>query len=146
MFTPVEDLEIAHLRLIQIDSVQSSGLQNMIDIEVQHDGTFCLADGIISHNSARNSIQSARGKSRTIGSFSLRGKPMNVYDADTKDVIANREFANILAITGLQLGETPALPDGEWVMISVNGKELLVNENDSVFNEAGELIKVSSIL
>lgn len=56
-------------------------------------------------DSARNSIQSARGKNPYIGSFSLRGKPLNVYDAETKDVIANNEFANILTITGLQLGE-----------------------------------------
>lgn len=56
-------------------------------------------------DSARNSIQSARGKNKLIGSFSLRGKPLNVYDAETKDVIANTEFANMLAITGLQLGE-----------------------------------------
>lgn len=56
-------------------------------------------------DSARNSIQSARGKNQLIGSFSLRGKPMNVYDADTKDVIGNNEFANILTVTGLQLGE-----------------------------------------
>ncbi len=56
-------------------------------------------------DSARNSIQSARGKNQLIGSFSLRGKPMNVYDAEIKDVIGNREFANILTVTGLQLGE-----------------------------------------
>ena len=56
-------------------------------------------------DSARNSIQSARGKNQLIGSFSLRGKPMNVYDAEIKDVIGNNEFANILAVTGLQLGE-----------------------------------------
>ena len=56
-------------------------------------------------DSARNSIQSARGKNQLIGSFSLRGKPMNVYDAETKDVIGNNEFANILTVTGLQLGE-----------------------------------------
>lgn len=56
-------------------------------------------------DSARNSIQSARGKNKLIGSFSLRGKPLNVFDAETKEVIANNEFANILAVTGLQLGE-----------------------------------------
>lgn len=77
----------------------------MVDVEVQDDHTFCLADGVISHNSARNSIQSARGKNQLIGSFSLRGKPMNVYDAAISDVIGNREFANILTVTGLQLGE-----------------------------------------
>lgn len=56
-------------------------------------------------DSARNSIQASRGKNTYIGSFSLRGKPLNVYDCEIKDVINNTEFANMLAITGLQLGE-----------------------------------------
>jgi DNA gyrase/topoisomerase IV subunit B len=56
-------------------------------------------------DSARLSIQSARGKNKHIGSFSLRGKPLNVYDAEAKDVIGNAEFANMLIVTGLQLGE-----------------------------------------
>jgi DNA topoisomerase-2 len=57
-------------------------------------------------DSARNSIQSARGKNKYIGSFSLRGKPLNVYDAEIKEVIANNEIANMLTVTGLQIGET----------------------------------------
>lgn len=61
-------------------------------------------------DSARNSIQSARGKNPHIGSFSLRGKPLNVYDCDTKEIIEPRkngdlpELANIMVVTGLQFG------------------------------------------
>ncbi len=105
MFDPIECIDLRHIRLVDITSVEQGGLKNMVDVEIKNDHTFCLADGIMSHNSARNSIQSARGKNKYIGSFSLRGKPLSVYDADIKDVIANREFANILTITGLQLGE-----------------------------------------
>lgn len=104
MFEPVE-IDTRLIRLVDISSIENAGLMNMVDISVEDDKSFCLADGIISHNSARSSIQAARGKNKLIGSFSLRGKPLNVYDAEIKDVIANTEFANMLAITGLQLGE-----------------------------------------
>lgn len=62
-------------------------------------------------DSARSSIQSARGKNTLIGSFSLRGKPLNVYDCDTKEIVAPRkngdlpELANIMVVTGLKFGE-----------------------------------------
>lgn len=56
-------------------------------------------------DSARSSIQNARGKNPYIGSFALKGKPLNVMDADVKDIIANTEIKNILTITGLELGK-----------------------------------------
>jgi len=61
-------------------------------------------------DSARSSIQNARGKNQLIGSFSLRGKPLNVYDCETKEIIEPRkngdlpELANIMVVTGLQFG------------------------------------------
>ena len=61
-------------------------------------------------DSARSSIQNARGKNQLIGSFSLRGKPLNVYDCETKEIIEPRkngdlpELANIMVATGLQFG------------------------------------------
>lgn len=134
------------IKFVDIDKIEEVGLVNMVDIEVEDDHTFCLADGIVSHNSARNSIQSARGKNRLIGSFSLRGKPLNVFDAEVKDVIANSEFANMLTITGLQLGEeVKADPDGEWVTIDLNGKEFLVNSNDTI-KDGDKLIKIKDLL
>ena len=63
-------------------------------------------------DSARSSIQNARGKNQYIGSFSLRGKPLNVYDCETKEIIEPRkngdlpELANIMVVTGLQFGVT----------------------------------------
>lgn len=55
-------------------------------------------------DSARLAIQSARGKNPYIGSFSLRGKPLNVTDEDLKEIVSNTEIKNILTITGLEFG------------------------------------------
>jgi DNA topoisomerase-2 len=79
-------------------------------------------------DSARNSIQSARGKNTLIGSFSLRGKPLNVFDAETREILAPRkngdlsEFANMMVVTGLQFGEkvhsVTQLRFGKFVILS----------------------------
>jgi len=61
-------------------------------------------------DSARNSIHEARGKNPYIGSFALKGKPLNVMDADLKKVIGgkdadgNKEIMSIMKITGLKIG------------------------------------------
>ena len=65
-------------------------------------------------DSARKSIHEARGKNPYIGSFALKGKPLNVMDVDMKKIIGsknkdkedngNNEIQNILKITGLKLG------------------------------------------
>ncbi len=66
-------------------------------------------------DSARSSIQAARGKNQYIGSFSLRGKPKNVFEEDPKDIIAPRkkkdgsngdlpELANVMVVLGLKFG------------------------------------------
>ncbi len=40
----------------------------------------------------------------TMGNYPLKGKPINVNDIDTKKLIANVEFTNIMTIMGLQIG------------------------------------------
>jgi DNA topoisomerase-2 len=63
-------------------------------------------------DSARKSIHEARGKNPYIGSFALKGKPLNVMDCDMKRVIGskatedngNNEIKSILKITGLKIG------------------------------------------
>jgi DNA topoisomerase II len=63
-------------------------------------------------DSARLTIQDARGKNNYIGSFALKGKPLNVMDVDMKRVIGgkdkedngNNEIKSILKITGLKIG------------------------------------------
>lgn len=146
MFEQVFNLDHRLIKLIDIENIEDAGYMNMVDISVEEDQSFCLADGVISHNSARSSIQAARGKNKLIGSFSLRGKPLNVYDAEIKDVIANTEFANMLAVTGLQLGEkVEAEADGNWHIIEIDGKDVLVNENDFV-KINGDFVKVKSLI
>jgi DNA topoisomerase-2 len=89
-----------------------------------------LAEG----DSARSSIQSARGKNPYIGSFSLRGKPLNVMDADLKQILENNEIKSILTITGLEIGKRVEVQDdGNWIMLEIDGEQVLVNENDIVF-------------
>lgn len=98
-------------------------------------------------DSARSSIQTARGKDRFIGSFSMRGKPLSVYDnsISPKDVLSNAEFTNILAITGLQLGVPVEFePDGKWLLVEIDGEEHLVNEADLV-DVNGKLISVREL-
>lgn len=93
------------IQFIDIISIEPYHNVNTVDITVENDESFILANGIISHNSARTSIQSARGKNPYIGSFSLRGKPLNVTDVDTKDILTNAEIKNILTIIGLEFGK-----------------------------------------
>ena len=98
--------ELAELRKLNKEAAKTNPkrVDKFDDAVEKHDRHLCecyFTEG----DSARNTIQSARGKNKYIGSFSLRGKPLNVYDCEIKDVIGNNEFANMLAITGLQLGE-----------------------------------------
>lgn len=55
-------------------------------------------------DSARKSIQEARGKNPYIGSFALKGKPLNITDCERKDILENAEIKSILLVTGLKIG------------------------------------------
>lgn len=63
------------------------------------DAILFLTEG----DSASGGIKNARD-SKTMGLFPLRGKPINAYEIDIKRLLENEEFANILKITGLQIG------------------------------------------
>jgi len=98
--------ELKELRKLNKDAAKTNPkrVEKFTDAVEKRDRHLCeiyLAEG----DSARNSIQSARGKNQLIGSFSLRGKPLNVHDVEAKEIVTNNELANILTITGLQLGE-----------------------------------------
>jgi len=58
---------------------------------------------LVEGDSALSGILSGRN-TKLHGAFPLKGKPINVFDMDIKDVINNSEFKNILTILGLQLG------------------------------------------
>ncbi len=55
-------------------------------------------------DSAIGGLRSARNKLYQ-GGIALKGKPMNVTQSNLKDVLANQEFSDIMASTGLVLGE-----------------------------------------
>lgn len=93
------------IQLVDIISIEDHHHVNMVDLTVDGDESFTLANGIISHNSARKSIHEARGKNPYIGSFALRGKPLNITDSETTDILKNNEIKNILKIVGLKIGE-----------------------------------------
>jgi DNA topoisomerase-2 len=54
-------------------------------------------------DSALNGILAGRNSKLHAG-FPLRGKPINVFEMDIKEVVENKEFKSIMTITGLQLG------------------------------------------
>jgi DNA topoisomerase-2 len=59
---------------------------------------------IVEGDSALSGVLSGRD-TKTMGAFPLRGKPINVTPMDLKDILDNKEFKNIMTITGLQFGE-----------------------------------------
>lgn len=90
-------------------------VEKFSDAMEDHDRHLCelyLTEG----DSARKSIHEARGKNPYIGSFALKGKPLNVMDVDLKKIIGglekkdkkekdgNDEIKNIMKITGLKIG------------------------------------------
>ena len=105
--------ELAELRKNSKNLAKTSAkrLEKFTDAVEKKDRHLCecyFTEG----DSARASIQNARGKNQYIGSFSLRGKPLNVYDCETKEIIEPRkngalpELASVMVALGLQFGVT----------------------------------------
>lgn len=67
--------------------------------KLRSDAMLFLTEG----DSASGAVLSGRNP-KTMGLFPLRGKPINVTPMDLKDILENREFKNIMIITGLQFG------------------------------------------
>ena len=96
-----------------IDKVNPHRIEKFSDALSDDDRHLCelyLTEG----DSARKSIHEARGKNPYIGSFALKGKPLNVMDVDMVKILGgknkdkendgNSEIQNILKITGLKIG------------------------------------------
>lgn len=58
---------------------------------------------IVEGDSALSGVLSGRD-TKLHGAYPLKGKPINAYDMDIKDVMEKDEFSNLLTILGLQLG------------------------------------------
>lgn len=74
-------------------------------------------------------------ESNTQGGFPLRGKGLNCWDKPTHEVLANKEYFEIMSILNLTIGERAIeyKPDGDFYEIVINGDLVIVNENDNVF-------------
>lgn len=72
-----------------------------LEKNMRHKCVLFLTEG----DSAAKAVQSGRGKNPFIGSFPLRGKPLNVREKDIKRILENEEFKKLMTIIGLKLGQ-----------------------------------------
>lgn len=143
-------IEENYLKFIEIDKIEiDKEYVNMVDIEVEGDESFCLSNGIISHNSAVTMAITGMSVPSVghdyYGAFPLKGKVLNVRDASIQKIRNNEEIQNILNITGLEFGkkykDTSELRYGKIVIMTdadVDGihiKGLLMNFFESNWPE-----------
>ena len=83
--------------LVDIDSVEDVGYENVIDISVSGNKTFLLSNGIISHNSAVGGIVEPLGR-KEAAYYALKGKPLNAYSASQQKFMANKELTELFNI------------------------------------------------
>ena len=72
--------------LIDIEEIEKEGYRNMVDISVEGNQTYLLGNGILSHNSAKNSVSKILGRQGN-GFFAMFGVPPNAYDSDIKKLM-----------------------------------------------------------
>ena len=78
-------------------------VEKLLDANERRDRSKCTLF-ICEGDSAIGGLRSARDKLYQ-GGIALKGKPMNVTQGNLKDILANQEFSDIMASTGLVLGE-----------------------------------------
>ncbi len=78
-------------------------VDKLLDANERRDRSKCTLF-ICEGDSAIGGLRSARNKLYQ-GGIALKGKPMNVTQSNLKDILANQEFSDIMASTGLVLGE-----------------------------------------
>jgi len=98
--------QLAELRKLnkEADKTDPRRVEKFSDASEKRDRHKCILF-LTEGDSSAKSVQAGRGKNPFIGSFPLRGKPLNVRDIDTKKILENEEIKKILTITGLKLGE-----------------------------------------
>ncbi len=92
------------LEFVDIDDISPSNMENVIDITVEEDSSFVLANGMISHNSAISGLVEARD-STIHGGLPLRGKVLNVNGVPLKKIYENEALAQITNSLGLIIGQ-----------------------------------------
>lgn len=122
------------LQLVDIDEiVTTEEYVNMVDITVEIDNSFLLSNGIVSHNSASSAFRKFRDPN-TMGSFSLKGKFINVSDITTQKLSQNEEAVNLMAAIGLKFGMEPDLKHLRY------GRILILSDADVDGNSISALL------
>lgn len=113
--------EAAKLRALNKDSDKANlrKITKFTDASEKIDRRNCMLM-VCEGDSAANSILSAR--TSMIGCYPLKGKPINAMGATTKELTDNKEFTELLAITGLKIGQKVKSPDdmrfGKFVIVA----------------------------
>ena len=119
-----------NFELVDIESVEDNGYANTFDISVTGKHDFILGNGIITHNSALAGLTPSLGREQC-AYYCLRGKPLNVWNASQSKFTSNKELSTLYKIIK-SLEEEEPMEDGDFYKITIDGKEMIVNENDSV--------------
>ena len=86
-------------QIVGIESISDNEeVINCIDLTIEEDESFVLANGIISHNSAMGSILQKRNSEKD-GIYALKGKIKNCKDLG--DLSKNREILEVMQILGI---------------------------------------------
>lgn len=128
--------ELKELRKMNRDVTKSDPrrIEKFSDATERKDRSKCillLTEG----DSASKSVQAGRAKNPYIGSFPLKGKPLNVRERETKKILDNEEIKKLMAIIGLTIGEKVTgspKPNGKWYEVEIDGQLMLVNESDEI--------------
>jgi len=105
-------------KLEDIDSIEfTDEYVNMVDIQVEEDSSFILANGVVSHNSALSGLMPILGR-KHFGYFPLRGKSLNVHGTPMSKIVANEELKNIMTILELDVSKNITDMTYENVLIS----------------------------
>lgn len=91
--------------LIDIEEIEKEGYRNMVDISVEGNQTYLLGNGILSHNSAKNSVSKILGRQGN-GFFAMFGVPPNAYDSDIKKLMSSDKIKDLMRVLNLKLSET----------------------------------------
>jgi DNA gyrase/topoisomerase IV subunit B len=89
----------------ETDKMNPNRIPKFCDATEKKDRSKCMLF-ITEGDSAAKAIISAKTEknAKYIGSFPLKGKPLNVNDVPTKRLVENDEFRNFMAAMGLRLG------------------------------------------
>lgn len=86
----------------EADKTNLRKISKFTDASNKTDRKNCMI-AICEGDSAANAVLSAR--TEMIGCYPLKGKPINAMGATPKDLLANKEFVDLMLVTGLKIGQ-----------------------------------------